>query len=72
MAVVRRVMVVRRDGKCIMMVSYFLMLSEGSWASLGVELERVVRWNSKKEERIEILVLPTSVVSFLVKSNSRL
>jgi hypothetical protein len=72
MAVVRRVMVVRRDGKCIMMVGYFLMLSEGSWASLGVELERVVRWNSKKEERIEILVLPTSVVSFLVKSNSRL
>jgi len=55
-----------------MMVGYFLMLSEGSWASLGVELERVVRWNSKKEERIEILVLPTSVVSFLVKSNSRL
>jgi hypothetical protein len=72
MAVVRRIMVVRRDGKCIMMVGYFLMLSEGSWASLGVELERVVRWNSKKEERIEILVLPTSVVSFLVKSNSRL
>lgn len=72
MAVVRRVMVVRRDGKCIMMVGYFLMLSEGSWASLGVELERVVRWNSKKEERIEIFVLPTSVVSFLVKSNSRL
>jgi hypothetical protein len=48
------------------------MFYEGSWVSLGVELERVVRWNSKKEERVEILVLPTSVVSFLVKSNSRL
>jgi hypothetical protein len=72
MAVVRRVMDVRRDGKCIMMVGYFLMLYEGSWASLGVELERVVRWDSKKRKGSIYLYFPHQLSPFLVKSNSRL
>jgi hypothetical protein len=58
MAVVRRVMVVRRDGKCIMMVGYFLMLYAGSRASLGVELEQVVRWDSKKRKGSRYLYFP--------------
>lgn len=48
MAVVRRVMVVRKDGKCIIMVGGFLMLYEGIWVSLRVELEWVVRLDSKR------------------------
>jgi hypothetical protein len=72
MAVVRRVMVVRRDGKCIMMVGDILMmLYEGNWFCWEWNWSGLFVW-IQKEERVEVLVLPTSVISFLVKSNSRL
>jgi hypothetical protein len=58
MAVVRRVMVVRRDGKCIVSMGAFLMLYEGSWILLNVELECVVSFGFKKGKGSRYLYFP--------------
>ncbi len=50
---------------------WFLMLYEGNWFCWEWNWCRLFVW-IQNEEMVEVLVLPTSVISFLVKSNSRL